>query len=438
MTKQSNAFNSAKVTEIIYSDTNNVTTLLLALSDFILNIFNICITGVILWKNDTFLTYILSVMYIILALWGYKHSQMLRNINVKLRHETDIHFKMSRDIIKNVKYICLSNSIQTFLNNYENNLEHVKEETIKRDQKAWILGFISSLLGYSWILIFLIYSVFQMQFNKLVVTKFILFLSYSRIYTTGITSLFNDYSGLQQIFVSVERVIQLLLSKKEEHLEKRDKTFPLKLNTIEICNLEFSYGEKKIISDLSRKFTKKIILVTGKNGQGKTTLLNLFAGVLVPTKGDIFYNGISVKKISYDSLYDLLSYACQGDIVFDMSIRENILSFKGHESITEECLYEICEKIGVLKDILALKEQFDTPISEIRDFSYGQKKKILLARACLKPSEVILFDEPLDGLDLQSQKLFLNLICELSTKKYIIISTHKPDYFVCNKETIIL
>lgn len=404
----------------------------------ILDFFKICITGVILFLNNLWLAVFLTIAYFSAALWAYQHSKILKSLNVKLRNETDIHFKLTRDILKGIKWICISNSGIFHYKRYAENLEYVKRQTINRDEKAWKLSYVSTIMGYGWNIIFLGYSIWQLGLNKLILTKFMLFLSYSRIYTSGIANLFERYSGLQPIRVSVERVFQLVDKYENQEKEERKTVFPEKLEEIEFVDLTFCYGENTIIANLSKKVENKIVLITGKNGQGKSTLLNLMAGMLIPVKGDIFYNGISVCDIAVESMYCSLSYAFQDEMVFDMSIKDNILCFAGYETVTEESLLEVCKDVGILEDILSLEKQFDTQINEIRDFSFGQKKKILLARACLRPSQILLLDEPLEGLDKQSQELFIELLLRLANKKYIFISTHNPARFKCEKDIISL
>lgn len=435
---EKNIYNSAKVTEIIYSDANNITSLLFWATDFVVDAFSICITGVFLCYNDVVLFSILSIFYIVLAAFSLKYSRMLKIINEELRQETDEHFKLSRDILKNAKYICLSNSNKMFLKKYSVNLELVKKKTINQEKKSWILGFVSSILGYSWIILYLAYSLIKMRSQEINIAEIMLFLSYSKIYTSGITSIFNSFANLQHVLVSVERVLQMQLSCKINRCKDEILSFPQQINKIEICNLEFAYGDNLIFSNLSYKITEKIILITGKNGTGKTTLLNLLVGMLNSSKGDIYFNGHPVSKISNESLFNGVTYACQGDVIFDMSIRDNILSFQGHESITDEVLFDICKRVGIFEDIISLKDGFETPVSEIRDFSYGQKKKIQLARVYLRPSEIILLDEPLDGLDKQSQILFMDLLAEISKQKFIFVATHKPDCYIGKKEIIVL
>lgn len=197
-------------------------------------------------KMNLGLAIFLTIAYFSAALWAYQHSKILKSLNVKLRNETDIHFKLIRDILKGIKWICISNSGVFHYKRYAENIEYVKRQTINRDEKAWKLSYVSTIMGYGWNIIFLGYSIWQLGLNKLILTKFMLFLSYSRIYTSGIANLFERYSGLQPIRVSVERVFQLVDKYENQEKEERKTVFPEKLVEIEFVDLTFCYGNNGI------------------------------------------------------------------------------------------------------------------------------------------------------------------------------------------------
>lgn len=436
--KDSN-INSAKATEIMYTDVNNITTFLFLIADLCINIGSVFIIGIYLFSINVVLAFILTAVLIFVAIFIYNYSNFLKKINEKLREVTDVHFALTRDILKNIKYICLNNASQFHIRNYTQNLNQVKDDTLYRDKKGWLLGFFSNVFNCVWIILFLLISMFQLKVGELDIVNFMLFFSYSRMYSSGITNLLTQYSNLQQLTVSINRVFLLVNHYQEnKNIDVGGISFPKKINMIKISDLSFGYGKQPILNNLNYTMTEKTILITGKNGRGKTTLLNIFAGILHPQTGTIMFDGIPIEKIGFDSLCNSISYAAQGDILFDMSIKDNLLSFSGSDKISQEDIYKICKKVGILDDIIVIEKKFDTLIGEIRDFSFGQKKKIILARACLRPSSIILFDEPLEGLDAQSQKMVVSLIEEISMDKFVIISSHKPEMFSFCKTIISL
>ena len=434
--REKKSINSAKINEILYTDANNVTTLLFSILDLCITSFTVIITGILLFLLNFSLTFLLTIFCVMIAIFVFHYSKNLKKINFKLREENDEHFKLIRDIIRNMKYICVSNTGEFHYKRYAKNLDDVKESTIYRDKKAWKLGYWNSIFEYVWIIIFLCYNIGNLSNGNFSISYFMLYFSYSRMYSSGIDRILFQYSNLQQIIVSMERLFGLL--KIYNIKEKLKQEFPEKIENITIKNIDFSYDKNKVILSLNRKIEGKCILITGKNGVGKTTLLNLLSGLLVSKKGTVLYNNVPIEDIAIDRLYEFISYGIQGDMVFDISIKDNILSFPNGGNVSSEELKTICKKVGILDDILALDNKFDTQISEIRDLSFGQKKKILLARVFIKPSKIIFLDEPLEGLDIESQNSVINYIKQMSRTKYIFISTHKPEKFDFVEENISL
>jgi len=101
-------------------------------------------------------------------------------------------------------------------------------------------------------------------------------------------------------------------------------------------------------------------------------------------------------------------------------------------------LISLCKRVKIYDDIISQKNGFNTLISEVKGFSYGQKKKMLLAKAFLKPCEIMLLDEPLSGIDENSQNDIAQTIREMAQSKIVIIATHNVAFFDFADEVITL
>lgn len=419
---------SAKANEILYIDSNNVTTLVFSVINMLINIAGIFTLGFLLFKINIYPTAFLTFSLILISMIVLKYSKKIKQLNKELKKETDAHFKLTRDLLRGVKYIEISNSNEFHLERYADNLNHVKNMTMTTAKKAWTLGFFTSMIEYVWVVLILGFGLRGLKTGQFDAASFILFLSYSRIYSKNITTLFDYYSQIQQTVVSIERVFNLTEYFHKENCSE-NVPFPSNVKQIKISHLNFSYGDNVIFSDFNQNIQKKLVLIVGENGAGKTTLFNLLVGIQSAQKGNIFFDDVPVDCITRNSLRNEISYAPQDDIIFDMTIRENILSFDGGRDISDSTLYEVCANVGILNDILNLPERFDTKIEEIRDFSYGQKKKMLLVRAFLRPAQILLLDEPLAGLDEASQDNVKKYILSLASDKTILIASHKKESF---------
>ena len=182
--------------------------------------------------------------------------------------------------------------------------------------------------------------------------------------------------------------------------------------TISVKNLSFGYQKAQVFSDLNLEFKAgKITALIGESGAGKSTLLKLLAGILIPTAGEIFFNEFSSAKIEKKSLQSKISYVPQAPHLFGATLQENLTMFS---ELDDAELKNFLSELN-----LALK------LNSRQKLSRGQLQRLGLIRALLKDAPIMLLDEPTAGLDEISEKKVLALIKKLSTRKTIIISTHR-------------
>jgi len=185
---------------------------------------------------------------------------------------------------------------------------------------------------------------------------------------------------------------------------------------IEIKNLYVSYDSSKVLKGLNATFRdSKIHGVVGLNGSGKTTLFNCIAGILKPEEGNIFLNSKNIKRLD------------SGMLETDNYFYSNIT---GNEYLN---IFPCTNKSFSLD---AFTELFRIPLNElIETYSNGMKKKLALMAVLKQDKPVYIFDEPFNGLDLETNKIVESVIKKLREKgKIILISSHilEPLIEICN------
>lgn len=274
-------------------------------------------------------------------------------------------------------------------------------------------------------------SVHGTQRSEIDGTMLILLLSYAGKFSQSVLSMLNQFAQIQQVLVAVERVLEIICFDSPADRVVSRHELPTSITSISFKNIEYTYSgtNQPAIRALNKDVVTNFLMVVGANGCGKTTLLNLLTGNLNLQKGDILFNNVSISSISSYVMHQEIAYSMQDEPLFDMTIRENILASMADQPVTIEEIYSVCKKIGLYEDIIALPDGLDTKISEMRLFSAGQKRKIQLVRTFLRPSKVIVLDEPLMGLDSFSRELVAKYLAELSQEKFVIVATHRPEYF---------
>lgn len=198
-------------------------------------------------------------------------------------------------------------------------------------------------------------------------------------------------------------------------------------NGITIKNLSFSYAEEQpVLKNINLQINKgDYIAIVGKTGCGKTTLVKLLMGLYETNKGQILYDGVNISQINKNSLYNIMGIVMQDSVLFNMSLRENLLL--ANENATDEDMKEACKKANIYDFIMSLPHGFNTKIGERGvKLSGGQKQRILIATALLKKPKIIIFDEATSSLDKPSEQAINDAINEIAKDATVIVITHNP------------
>lgn len=238
---------------------------------------------------------------------------------------------------------------------------------------------------------------------------------------SNIGSIMND---LQGAWAGASRVFQIL-DEQEEDIEQGSQ-FVNRQNAlaVSIKNLNFSYQEKATLSNINLNVKKgEYIALIGKSGSGKSTLVKLLLGLYQIDSGAIELFGNSSKELSKQEWRKKISYVSQNAVLFDGSIRDNILY--GRQDATEEMIIEAAKKANAHELILGLKDGYDYNVGENgTNLSGGEKQRIALARAILKEAEIIIIDEGTSALDKESEVIVQESINSLKGKWTIIQIIH--------------
>ncbi len=159
-------------------------------------------------------------------------------------------------------------------------------------------------------------------------------------------------------------------------------------------------------------------------GSGESTLVNILTKMLNYDQGDIFIGGVSYKKISEEKIRQLISVVPQNVRLFTGTIKENLLIAK--DVASDEELYVALEKAQLINFVESLPDKLDTYIGELgKKLSGGESKRLAVARALLRNSPIIIFDEATSHLDTVTEKNILKMTEEISKSKSVLFVTHR-------------
>lgn len=241
-----------------------------------------------------------------------------------------------------------------------------------------------------------------------------------------IKNLASVNNRIQESSASGERIFEIL----DHPVEVKESANPIKLkdfkNSIEIINAYFSYdSSKEILRDINLSIKKsEIVAIVGQSGVGKSTLADLIARFYDLTKGEILIDGINLKDLSIDSLRELIGIVPQETILFNDTIRNNIIF--GKEDVSEEQLVETSKFANAYDFIMESEKGFDTIVGERGlKLSGGQKQRIAIARALIRNPKILILDEATSSLDMESESLVQEALDKLMSNRTSIVIAHR-------------
>jgi ATP-binding cassette subfamily B protein/subfamily B ATP-binding cassette protein MsbA len=265
----------------------------------------------------------------------------------------------------------------------------------------------------------------------------LVFIQYNNILTDAVTVVSSTDAELLSLQVKSDRMLAGLSKKDRSHT---NTAAPGEIDFIEFKDVSFSYpgSENHIISKLSFSIHKgECVAITGPSGAGKTTVLKLLTGMLLPSEGKVLISGVETRDISLKDLHRRIGFIMQENTLFNATIHENLMYSKKDASSDE--LESACRKACIWDFIQSLPEGLDTVIGEKGiKLSGGQKQRLVLARQFLRDVEIFIFDEATNALDQYSESIINDALASIGKDKTIIIVSHRSNSLaLCNREIMV-
>lgn len=232
------------------------------------------------------------------------------------------------------------------------------------------------------------------------------------------------YDALQSALASLDRIFEIVRSERVE----ADDGLELEgvSGDVAFDHVWFEYEPGvPVLKDVTFSVKSgEIVAVVGHTGAGKTTMANLLMKFYEPTKGKVTVDGIDVRSIKRSSLRRFVSYIPQETYLFPGTVMENIRAVR--PEATDEEVVDVCRRLGIHRFIERLPNGYYTDVGEVgKRLSLGEKQLIAIARAMLKDSRIVIFDEALSSVDSETEGLIKNALRELLRGRTGIVIAHR-------------
>ncbi len=256
---------------------------------------------------------------------------------------------------------------------------------------------------------------------------FILIALFGRILPSFISV--NSY--LNQIFSYIPAV-RLVLSIDEQF---SDRDFPSKStgkemlleDKIRIKDVYFKYPDgEELLENFSAVIpARKLSCIIGESGIGKTTLIDLIAGLQVPNSGSISVDDKKLSKKNLPHWKSSIGYLPQDAFFIDGTIRENLV-WDRQDPISDEEIWAVLEKVNIKNIVACQKDGLDTHITNYQYcFSGGERQRMALARVLLRKPQILILDEATSSLDPENERHIMELLVGLKASATILLVTHR-------------
>lgn len=335
----------------------------------------------------------------------------------------DITAKLS-EIFNNIEIIKASNGEKLEAQTFERQNKEFLRVSMKSTKVGELTSPLMEVLGAIALGAIIYVATIEIQAGTITTESFASFCTALFMIYTPLKRLINLWAYMQSAIVASDRIFEIL--DKKPHITDGNLELKKPIDSIEVRNVAFSYGEEAhALKGVSLNFKRnEITALVGKSGSGKSTLINLILRLYEVQQGEILINGQNIKHFTQKSLRENIAIVTQRIFIFNDTIAHNVAY--GLE-VDELKVIESLKKAQMYEYVASLPNGIHTVLDEFgTNLSGGQRQRIAIARAMYKNPDILILDEVTSALDSQTEDLIKESINTIRKDKIIILIAHRP------------
>ncbi|APC39147.1 ABC transporter ATP-binding protein [Clostridium estertheticum] len=400
------------------------------------SIFSPSYVGIVLSLTDAVLAlvtmfainYKLSIVILILTPLFFFSSKMsmgnfMKNTKEMLEYNATLNGECF-EIINGIEDIKILNGKSNHLKKFNDKLSKLVKSSLKQSKSMIIfMGNITFINNFGSLLVLLIAGILILkgEFTVGLYTSFSLY----------ITKVFSSIQGIgtmgtmiKPVCLSIERVYELL--DMDDENSGKNQNLNEEIKSIKFENVAFKYKNniKNVLNDINFEIIKgEKVLIKGENGSGKSTIIKLLLGLYNPVEGRILCNNIDMSTVNTKSLRERIGIVSQSIFLFKGTVLANILYGQTKKKLKD--VEELIKKLGLQEYINRLPKGLDTEITQNNSgISGGQAQVIAFIRVILSNKDVIILDEPISNVDVETRDLILGILRDKDYEGTLIVVSH--------------
>jgi len=385
-------------------------------------IFTITTMFLISPKLSIFVLIFIPLSGFVISLIG---KSLKRNSN-KVQKEQGYFLSIVDETLSGLKVIKGFNGEQNFSAKFQSSTTRFYKFSNTLLNKQNLAGPTSEFLGITVIAVLLWYGGNMVLNEKsLDASLFLVYMGLAYNILTPAKAISKASYGVKRGNAAAERVMEILNT--ESPLKDRPNA-QIKTNfekEITINNINFKYEDQLVLKNFSMRVSKgKTIALVGQSGSGKSTIANLVTRFYDVNDGSINIDGTDIRDLTKHSLRGLMGLVTQDSILFNDTIKNNILL--GKEDATDEAVIAALKIANAWEFVKDLPEGMDTNIGDSGNkLSGGQKQRLSIARAVIKNPPIMVLDEATSALDTESERLVQDALENMMKNRTSIVIAHR-------------
>ncbi|MFD2890820.1 ABC transporter ATP-binding protein [Flavobacterium chuncheonense] len=385
-------------------------------------IFSIAMMFAYSWKLTLFVFIFIPISGLIISRIG----KNLKSQSLRAQNEGGYMISLVEETLTGLKVVKSYNAEPTFKNKFANSIDRLLKLSNKIGKKNNLAGPLSEVMGIVTIAILLFYGGSLVLVDKsLDGAIFLVFMGLAYNILTPAKAISKASYAVKNGIAAADRVFEILeqentIDTKPDAVVKSDFT-----HKISIENINFRYGEENVLKNFSIEVPiGKTVALVGQSGSGKSTIANLLTRFYDVQEGAIKIDGVNIKDMNIHSLRALMGLVTQDSILFNDTIKNNLLI--GKPNATDEEIIAALKIANAYEFIKDLPHGINTNIGDAGGkLSGGQKQRLSIARAVLKNPPIMILDEATSALDTESEKLVQDALEKMMQNRTSVVIAHR-------------
>lgn len=372
-------------------------------------------------------------------------GKSLKRKSKKVQEEQGLFLSLVDETLNGLKIIKSFTSESLFKKKFNNSTRKYYNFSNSLLNRTNLAGPISEFLGICSITILLWYGgQMVLEEKSLDASSFMVFLGLAYNILTPFKAISKASYKVKKGNAAAERVIHVLVNKSQINDPKDNKIISTFDNSIQFNNVNFSYNNENAIKEFSFELKKgETLALVGQSGSGKSTMANLVNRFYDVNHGEIMIDKINIKDVTKNSLRKLIGLVTQDSILFNDSIKNNLIVAKN--DATDDEIINALKIANAWEFVKVLKDGIHHNVGDSGNkLSGGQKQRISIARAVLKNPPIMVLDEATSALDTESEKLVQDALENMMKNRTSIVIAHRlstiknADYIIVLDKGIIV